>query len=64
MSSHDHSIDEVVQDFCRQIINAIIEVCNAGGDTAALATIASNLETLREPLKSTGELADDIFPNA
>jgi hypothetical protein len=50
-----------IRDFYRQIINSIIAVCNARGDTSTLAQIATNLETLRDALGSEN-LPADLFP--
>jgi ADP-ribosylglycohydrolase len=55
----------IAADFMRQIMNAIIQVCNAGGDASTLATIATNLETLRAHLVNEEieyKLPDDVFP--
>ena len=65
MTHHDILGNQVAADFMRQIMNAIIQVCNAGGDTATLATIVTNLETLRGQLVTEVieyKLPDDVFP--
>jgi len=65
MTNHDNVGDLRAADFMRQIMNAIIQVCNAGGDTATLATIVTNLETLRAQLATESleySLPDDVFP--
>ena len=65
MSHHDTLGNQIAADFLRQTMNAIIQVCNAGGDTATLATIATDLETLRAQLVSDVieyKLPDDVFP--
>ena len=65
MTNHDNVGDLRAADFMIQIMNAIIQVCNAGGDTATLATIVTNLETLRAQLATESleySLPDDVFP--
>ena len=65
MSHHDTLGNQIAADFLRQTMNAIIQVCNAGGDTATLATIATDLETLRAQLVNEEieyKLPDDVFP--
>ena len=65
MTNHDNVGDLRAADFMRQIMNAIIQVCNAGGDTATLATIVTDLENLRAQLVTESfeyGLPDDVFP--
>jgi len=56
-------VHDALSDFYRQIINSIIEVCNANGDAGTLAGIVSNLESLRSALDDES-MPQDIFPNA
>ena len=65
MTHHDTLGNQVAADFMRQALNAIIQVCNAGGDANTLATIITNLETLRGQLVNDEPmygLPDDVFP--
>ena len=65
MSHHDTLGNQIAADFLRQIMNAIIQVCNAGGDTSTLAAIVTDLETLRSQLVTEVieyKLPDDVFP--
>ena len=65
MSHHDTLGNQIAADFLRQTMNAIIQVWNAGGDTATLATIVTDLETLRAQLVGDVieyKLPDDVFP--
>ena len=65
MTHHDTLGNQIAADYMRQNMNAIIQVWNAGGDTSTLATIATNLETLRAQLVSEEieiKLPDDVFP--
>ena len=50
-----------IREFYRQIINSIIAVCNARGDTSTLGQIATDLETLRNGLDSAN-LPANLFP--
>jgi hypothetical protein len=64
MTDHSSS-EESLQDFLRQTINAVIEVCNAGGDATTLANIASNLETLKGYINPVvWHNSPDVFPDA
>jgi hypothetical protein len=56
-------VNDALHDFYRQIINSIIEVCNANGDAGTLAGIVSNLESLRSALDDEN-MPQDIFPDA
>jgi len=55
-------VDDALSDFYRQIINSIIEVCNANGDAGTLAGIVSNLESLRGSLHNES-MPQDFFPD-
>tara|TARA_R100000664_G_scaffold227_1_gene647 strand:- start:401 stop:604 length:204 start_codon:yes stop_codon:yes gene_type:complete len=60
MTSHIFESGQI-EEFFRQTINAIIEVCNARGDSSTLAQIVTKLETLRAGLESENNPAD-LFP--
>ena len=55
-------VNDALHDFYRQIINSIIEVCNANGDAGTLAGIVSNLESLRSALNDEN-MPQDFFPD-
>lgn len=59
--SHEY-VNDALHDFYRQIINSIIEVCNANGDAGTLAGIVSNLESLRGALDDEN-MPQDFFPD-
>ena len=56
--------NETIYHFIRQTMNALIDVCEATGDTTQLNSIASGVTSLRESMHAhASEEPTDYFPD-